>query len=549
MRFAIVAFGCLLLTGILAAQATPSAKQPASTVAGQVVQDSGGMPLRKVVVTLTRAGGSIILDSGDFRTATDRIPSSAITDAEGHFQMDGIRAGDYRVTLWRNGFVASNRRSHSYSSASLSIAAGQNVTGLLFSMLPAGVIQGKIVDEDGDPVLGVIVSATSMGQSSLGTATTNDLGEYRISGLATGNYIVQATVMDTVLIGANSAEPRVFAPTFYPGTRESRQATRVAVHAGDEAGASFSLISSQTFTVRGRVSGASIATPAGGAVTLVPADRVQQPQPQGMVLPNGAFEITGVLSGSYRALVTAQTFNGWRVLPTSQTIDVLDADVDGLQLSPEPPSQLRGRFRTDTDDRPNSPWNQLNVQLDSDDHVGPSDQAMGLVAKDGSFTLEDVPAGNYHVIVTSNSNGEFWRDFIMKEILLNGKDVGDSGFSLGGGLTSLEIVASAQGSTIEGNVVDDDGKPVPNIPVVCIPDVSRRKRRDIYQQVQTDRQGHFALRGLNPGEYRVFTLDDPADDITDPDFVAAHEGLGQSLNLDSGERKAIVLKLPAESQP
>ncbi len=120
---------------------------------------------------------------------------------------------------------------------------------------------------------------------------------------------------------------------------------------------------------------------------------------------------------------------------------------------------------------------------------------------------------------------------------------------LTGGLTSLEIVASAQGSSIEGNVVDDDGKPVAGIPVVCIPDASRRKRRDIFQQVETDRQGHFAMRGLNPGEYQVLTLDDLADDITDPDFVAAHEASGQTVNLDPGERKGVVLKLPAENQP
>ena len=88
------------------------------------------------------------------------------------------------------------------------------------------------------------------------------------------------------------------------------------------------------------------------------------------------------------------------------------------------------------------------------------------------------------------------------------------------------------------------------MPVVCIPDASRRKRRDIYQQVQTDQQGHFALRGLNPGEYQVLALDDTAGDITDPEFVHTHEGLGQSVKLGTGERKGIVLKLAAEgSEP
>jgi hypothetical protein len=202
----------------------------------------------------------------------------------------------------------------------------------------------------------------------------------------------------------------------------------------------------------------------------------------------------------------------------------------------------------DTSDHPSPDWTQLNLQIDPDNRNASTNAVAGKVAKDGSFNIE-APSGNYHVIVTTNSNGEAWRDFIVKEVLLNGKDVGDTGFSLTGGLTSLEIVASAQGSTIEGNVVDEDGKPASDITVVCIPDASRRRRRDIYLQAATDRQGHFALRGLNPGDYQVFTLDDPADDITDPDFAATHEAMGQTVKLDAGERKGVVLKLPAENQP
>jgi hypothetical protein len=185
MRLAMVAFWCLLLTGISAAQAAPPAKQPLSTVAGQVVQDPGGTPLKKVVVTLT----PVQVESGD---ATQR-QDSTVTDSEGHFQIDRMPPGDYRVTLEHNGFVSTNRRSHTYSSASLSVAPGQNATGLLFRMLPAGVIQGRILDEDGDPVPDMSVLAVSAaGSGQPMNATTNDLGDYRIAGLAGGGYFVVA---------------------------------------------------------------------------------------------------------------------------------------------------------------------------------------------------------------------------------------------------------------------------------------------------------------------------------------------------------------------
>lgn len=171
---------------------------------------------------------------------------------------------------------------------------------------------------------------------------------------------------------------------------------------------------------------------------------------------------------------------------------------------------------------------------------------MGKVAKDGSFKVENVPAGNYHAIVTSNSNSEAWRDYISKEVIVNGKDVGDSGFSTTGGVTSIDIVVSAKGGTITGTVVDDKDAPIADVQVVCIPDASRRKRRDIYQEAQTDQRGHFVLRGLNPGEYQVFALDDPVGDISEPEFVRTHETLGQTVKLDEGARQTISLKMATE---
>ena len=549
MRLAIVAFICLLLTGILAAQATPSAKQPLSTVSGQVVQDPGGTPLRKVLVSLAST------DAPSLNSRGEQNPRTSVTDAEGHFQMDAVQPGNYRVTLERNGFVTTNHRSRAYSATSLSLIAGQDITGLLFRMLPAGVIQGKIVDEDGDPLSGVqVVAMSPTSQNGFGGAQTNDLGEYRIGGLPQGEFLVMAlTSQAPVTENAKRGESSIYAPTFYPGTLDRRQATKIEVHPGDEPSANFNLVSSKTFTVRGSVFGVagrgpqSTNEPGNATVVLRPLDGQVGRQFQGPLLPNATFEVGEVLPGSYNAQVIAPGPDGWRPVRTSQIIEARDADVDGLQLSPEPPSHIRGHFRTDTNPGHNPDWSQLNVQIDPDERENSDGPVAAKVAKDGSFNLE-VPSGNYHVLVTSNSNGEAWSDYIMKEVVLNGKDVGDSGFALAGGITSLEIIASSQGSSIEGNVEDEDGKPIADIPVVCIPDASRRKRRDIYQQVTTDRQGHFAIRGLNPGEYQVFTLDDPADDITNPDFVAAHEALGQTVTLDSGERKGVVLKLPAESQ-
>jgi len=187
-------------------------------------------------------------------------------------------------------------------------------------------------------------------------------------------------------------------------------------------------------------------------------------------------------------------------------------------------------------------WRLVQIMIDPDDRKQSDGPTMARMQADGSFTVANVQPGNYHVVVTSSSAS--LRDYIVKEVNVDGKEVGDSGFSITGGASFLEIVGSAKGSAIEGTAIDDEGKPIPDMQVVCIPDAARRKRRDIYQQVQTDQRGHFSFRGLNPGEYQVFALDDAPSDITNPDFISAHDSQGETVTVEAGERKSIVLKLP-----
>ena len=513
------------------------------------MQESTGTPLRKVSITLAPSEGSVVFSRQDTREA-----HSAITDSDGHFQMEGVQPGEYRVILVRSGFLAATRRSRLYSSTLLSLTAGQSLQGLLFRMRPAGVIKGKIVDEDGDAVPGasvMAISASGHDAESYPSATTNDLGEYRIPGLPDGKFAVLAQPQGEVIeMSDKSGAKKIYAPTYYPGTLDRSQATSVEIHSGEEATANFNLTSSRTFTVKGRVFGlntqpaptsqreyARIGASGIAAITLERADGQDSQPSGGPIQADGTFQIEGVLPGSYNARISSDRGNRLRVSPP---IEVRDADVEGLQLTTETAAQVRGRFRMD--DGIKLDWRRLQIAIEPDD-PRESDGRMGArVQADGSFSFENVHPGTYHVVVTSSSAA--FRDYIVKEVNVAGKEVGDSGFSVGSGAAFLDVVGSAKGSTIEGSAVDDDGKPIPDVQIVCIPDAARRKRHEIYQQVQTDQRGYFSLRGLNPGEYQVFALDEQANDITDPDFVSAHEGQGETVKIEPGERKAMVLKLP-----
>ena len=77
------------------------------------------------------------------------------------------------------------------------------------------------------------------------------------------------------------------------------------------------------------------------------------------------------------------------------------------------------------------------------------------------------------------------------------------------------------------------GKPVAYATVVDIPATGHRTRSDLYQRDTTNEDGHFRIRGLNPGKYMVLALQG---DVRQPEFLNAYESRGQNVQLDEGAR-------------
>ena len=193
-------------------------------------------------------------------------------------------------------------------------------------------------------------------------------------------------------------------------------------------------------------------------------------------------------------------------------------------------------------------WSQLSVVLFpvSENDAGfimagsSEGPAMSGVNKDGSFELKNVTGGSYTLLVGAKSNN--LRDYITKSVYQDGRDVADSGFIVRAE-TSLDIVISASGATIEGTLVDSQGKPVAHATVLDVPTPERRNRTDLYQRDTTDELGHFSLRGLNPGKYTVLGFDELEADVRDPEFLKSYEGHGDHVQLDEGARASIVIKV------
>src|SRR5260370_12426079 len=115
----------------------------AASLEGMVVKEPGSQPLKKVLVQVIaeeqKQGGNY----------------TASTDADGHFHIENVVPGRYRLFLEKTGFVEVNGRGLKADANVFTIQAGQPLGDLLFRNIPKDLISGRITDEDGDPMSGV----------------------------------------------------------------------------------------------------------------------------------------------------------------------------------------------------------------------------------------------------------------------------------------------------------------------------------------------------------------------------------------------------------
>jgi hypothetical protein len=76
------------------------------------------------------------------------------------------------------------------------------------------------------------------------------------------------------------------------------------------------------------------------------------------------------------------------------------------------------------------------------------------------------------------------------------------------------------------------------------PEEPKRKQHYLFKSITTDQYGHFDLRGLAPGKYKLFSWDGVEQgEWEDTDFLKDSEEKGVTVDLKGSDIKAIELKL------
>ena len=230
--------------------AVPLLAQQMGTVSGKAVNSVTGQPVKRAVVTLRSADGQNAFASG--------------SDPAGKFLFDSVPPATYTVTAQAEGYSVTGIVTKPFT-----VAAGQTVEDVEVRVPPLAAISGKVLDEDGQPMAGVTVSAprytyTNFGKTMMmgAIAQTDDRGEYRLFDVQPGRYALSAMAHNITQIehGANvhSTVPEEAYPSmYYPGVSDLSEAPPHELQPGEEWIANFKLRRLPAFHLRGRVTGAA----------------------------------------------------------------------------------------------------------------------------------------------------------------------------------------------------------------------------------------------------------------------------------------------------
>jgi protocatechuate 3,4-dioxygenase beta subunit len=462
-----------LATALCAAQTT-------SSIGGQVLNSADDEPVNGVVLVLTAA-------------ATASTPLKFVTETRGLFLFENLPPGRYVLFAESEGFARQvyGSRGNPLAGITLSLAPGQEMNDLQFNLIPGSTISGKILDAAGNPVPKATVLALqpiyrrgSKEYVPLGSAASDENGEYRLANLGPGNYLLSAS--------SRSGEGIA---TFYPNSANLANAAAVAVDAGAAAaGKDIRMVKAATFRVAGKLAEENAAAAiawltrkGAGATALV--TRVAAP-----IDSDGSFVFPNVPPGTY--VVTATEQDG--VAPASAALSVMVTakNVEGIVLKPQSSGELPGTISMSVADV--RPPNGVQVVLEAADTLMPR-PPRAAVGDDGKFTLKNLAAGRYiaHVQLPDN--------LYVRSVRYRGLDVTENGFEFGGGIPApLLISLSASGAVVEGRVRGADGFPMPGAVVALVPSLRRYSR---YKETTTDQNGAFTIAGVAPGEYKIYSWD------------------------------------------
>ena len=443
----------LLLSG--PQQPARDAPRPTATrgaaISGRVLAADGKTPLRRAIV----------------RLSSSALPRRLTVRAD---LQDAMRSRTFPpdVTRCRRGSQAIwrwyGRRRPFESGRRIELGTAERLTGVDIVLPASASISGVVIDDAGDRVNQMWVSAARHAYRNgrrapvlVTTTVTNDIGEFRLSGLAPGDYYIVTRQRDAE-VAEFSDEPTGYGTTLYPGVSTLTAAQPIPVTVGQQVtGVSLTVPTSRTAVITGAVVDETGRPMASQQIAVTDGPDIAGlggVLGSGLTDASGHFRIAAVRPGTYSLLANNQQKSG------DLQVEVRELDVSGLTLVIGSGGTLVGRVVTPAGP-PESKAGLIQLCALA---TGTSRCASGSprIEPGGSFMWSGIRGAR---LVRAYGTPEGWW---LKAVLRGDRDITDVPLAIAHGdvVGELQVVFDDKPTTLSGSVSDPSGAAVSDYTVI-----------------------------------------------------------------------------------
>lgn len=554
MKLCTLILSAMMIAWSSAAMAQPPQQQapPQGTgrISGVVTRADNGRPVADATVRWVRWEGG-------------RGQQGAVrTDAAGKFVVMNLLAGSVQLTASADGLVPTDfgQRTAGEPGKRIELADGQQFADADIAMPRTSAVEGRLLDEFGDPVPGVLVQLAQvqfvagkrrlMPVSSPSVRPTDDLGQYRVFGLAPGDYYVMALSGPFAVQDPQAKDAAGFAVTYLPGTAVPTEAKAVHVGTGQDAlGVTFALQPAPLATVSGVTMG-SDGKPLGSATLMLlqtsGGDVRSIVMARGVSAPDGTFSFRNVAQGTYVVQAYGRPVGGGNL--GRSPFGALPVNVNGdradLRVTVATGASARGRFIFD------GPATGLVADRVSA-YFAPTEFVMSPIGggPPESVTNEDWTFETKNQVglrvARPNIGIPGWT---LKSVTVAGRDVTDALLDFSkGDINDMEITLTNRSASVGGTVTEGDA-PARDFTVVVFADDATQwafpSRFLAIGRPNPAQAGAFRVSGLPPGAYQAVALPSVnGTEYQDPEFLQALRPFATRVVVNEGDTKTVGLKI------
>jgi hypothetical protein len=444
----------------------PVPKTGTGVVRGRVVDGVTGRPISRVRVRLTG----------------DANKGPILTDGDGGFEFTALPPGVFSIATDKSTYLPARHPEASRSirarMSMFPLAAGQQLDDLSIPMFHSGAIAGRVVDAHGDPIESaqVMVMTVQRGgrPQQRGGGTTNDLGEFRVSRLQPGRYVVRVRAQQmfaTDPLSTDKALPQPL-PVYYPSALSPDEAQIVVVNRGETiTGIDVIMAEGIPTTLSGIVISPDGQGFTGGSVAF----RMVSSIPAGGfdgggtgIRPDGSFRVH-IPPGEYQVEARAQAGKAPISMPRPETmlfgsirVVVSGETMEGVTIPIGTGATAAGRIIFEGKSPPAAPANEVRLPLFNPEGPGCEGSARATIAPDWSFKAEGL-MGTCAAQPDATFGGWRLKALMVGDENLTGQTMT---FQPGQHYGNVRVIATDKLTSVEFQVADESGQPTREYAVI-----------------------------------------------------------------------------------